>query len=92
MKEYLATLEATAWGAATEVVPKFVSPSDSGAGGPAHKRASFFAYPDNYLIDMKFGIILDVEASRAPSHRVTEKWSRIWANPEPVRWMQLARW
>ena len=28
--------------------------------GPA-----FFAYADNYLIDVKFGIILDVEASRA---------------------------
>jgi hypothetical protein len=28
--------------------------------GPA-----FFAYSDNYLIDVKFGIIMDVEASRA---------------------------
>jgi len=28
--------------------------------GPA-----FFAYSDNYLIEMKFGIIMDVEASRA---------------------------
>ena len=28
--------------------------------GPA-----FFAYSDNYLIDVKFGVILDVEASRA---------------------------
>ena len=28
--------------------------------GPA-----FFAYADNYLIDVKFGIIMDVEASRA---------------------------
>ena len=28
--------------------------------GPA-----FFAYSDNYLIDMKFGVIVDVEASRA---------------------------
>src|SRR5207253_1073400 len=28
--------------------------------GPA-----FFAYADNYLIDVKFGVILDVEASRA---------------------------
>jgi hypothetical protein len=28
--------------------------------GPA-----FFAYADNYLIDVKFGIVLDVEASRA---------------------------
>ena len=28
--------------------------------GPA-----FFAYADNYLIDVKFGMIIDVEASRA---------------------------
>jgi hypothetical protein len=28
--------------------------------GPA-----FFAYADNYLIDVKFGVIMDVEASRA---------------------------
>jgi hypothetical protein len=26
---------------------------------------AFFAYADNYLIDVKFGIIVDVEASRA---------------------------
>ena len=29
------------------------------------KTAAFFAYADNYLIDVKFGIIMDVEASRA---------------------------
>jgi hypothetical protein len=28
--------------------------------GPA-----FFAYANNYLIDVKFGVIMDVEASRA---------------------------
>jgi hypothetical protein len=27
------------------------------------KSAAFFAYADNYLIDVKFGIIMDVEAS-----------------------------
>jgi transposase len=31
VKEYLATLDDTAWGAATDVVPKFVSPSDPAA-------------------------------------------------------------
>jgi len=66
VKEYLATLDDTAWGAATEVVPKFVSPSDPAAQWTgAHKGPAFFAYSDNYLIDMKFGVILDVEASRA---------------------------
>jgi Transposase DDE domain len=29
------------------------------------KSAAFFAYANNYLIDVKFGIIMDVEASRA---------------------------
>jgi hypothetical protein len=31
VKEYLATLGDTAWGAASDVAPKFVSPSDRGA-------------------------------------------------------------
>ncbi len=66
MKEYLATLDDTAWGAATDVVPKFVSPSDPAAQWTgAHKGSAFFAYSDNYLIDVKFGVIVDVEASRA---------------------------
>ena len=66
MKEYLATLDDTAWGAATDVVPKFVSPSDPAAQWTgAHKGPAFFAYSDNYLIDVKFGVIVDVEASRA---------------------------
>jgi transposase len=66
VKEYLATLDNTAWGAASDVVPKFVSPSDPGAQWTgAHKGPAFFAYSDNYLIDVKVGIIMDVEASRA---------------------------
>src|SRR5262245_44307278 len=28
-------------------------------------RTAFFAYADNYLVDVKFGVIVDVEASRA---------------------------
>src|SRR2546421_801969 len=66
VKEYLATLDDTAWGAASDVVPKFVSPSDPAAQWTgAHKGPAFFAYSDNYLIDVKFGVIMDVEASRA---------------------------
>jgi transposase len=66
VKEYLATLDDTAWGAATDVVPKFVSPSDPAAQWTgAHKGPAFFAYANNYLIDLKFGVIVDVEASRA---------------------------
>jgi transposase len=66
VKEYLATLNDAAFGAATEVVPKFVSPSDPAAQWTgAHKGPAFFAYADNYLIDLRFGVIVDVEASRA---------------------------
>jgi transposase len=66
VKEYLATLDDTAWGAASDVVPKFVSPSDPAAQWTgAHKGPAFFAYSDNYLVDVKFGVIVDVEASRA---------------------------
>jgi transposase len=65
-KEYLATLDDAAYGAASPVTPKFISPSDPAAQWTgAMKSAAFFAYADNYLIDVKFGIIMDVEASRA---------------------------
>ena len=66
VKEYLARLDDPAYGAASEVLPKFVSPSDPAAQWTgALRNAAFFAYANNYLIDVKFGIIMDVEASRA---------------------------
>src|SRR5215510_3069670 len=66
VKEYLATLDDAAFGAASDVVPKFVAPSDPAAQWTGAMRGpAFFAYADNYLIDVKFGIIMDVEASRA---------------------------
>ena len=66
MREYLASLDDAAFGAASEVTPKFVSPSDPAAQWTGAVRGpAFFAYADNYLIDVKFGIIVDVEASRA---------------------------
>jgi transposase len=66
VQEYLATLDAAAYGAASEVTPKFVSPSDPAAQWTgANRGPAFFAYADNYLIDVKVGIIIDVEASRA---------------------------
>ncbi|TWB62926.1 hypothetical protein FBZ94_103626 [Bradyrhizobium sacchari] len=65
VKEYLATLDDTAWGAASDVVPKFISLSDSAAQWTgAHKGPAFFAYSDNYH-DVKFGAIVDVEAPRS---------------------------
>jgi transposase len=66
VKDYLATLDNAAYGAASAVTPKFVSPSDPAAQWTgAMKSAAFFAYADNYLIDVRFGVIMDVEASRA---------------------------
>jgi transposase len=66
VKEYLATLDDAAFGAASDVTPKFVSPSDPAAQWTGAMRGpAFFAYADNYLIDLKCGIIMDVKASRA---------------------------
>ena len=66
VKDYLATLNDAAFGAATEVQPKFVSPSDPAAQWTgALKGPAFFAYADNYLIEVQHGVIVDVEASRA---------------------------
>ena len=66
VKEYLTTLDAAAFGAASSKVPKFVSPSDPAAQWTGAMRGpAFFGYANNYLIDVKCGIIVDVEASRA---------------------------
>jgi transposase len=66
VQEYLTTLDDATFGAASAVTPKFVSPSDPAAQWTgALKSAAFYAYADNYLIDVKFGIIMDVEATRA---------------------------
>src|SRR5712671_6655562 len=64
--EYFATLDEAAFGAATPVEPKFISPVDPAArwtaswGGPA-----VYAYCTNYLIDVEHAIIVDVEPSTA---------------------------
>jgi transposase len=64
--EYLAVLDDAAFGGATPVEPKFISPTDPAArwtaakGGPA-----VYAYADNYLIDLKNAVIMDVEATTA---------------------------
>ncbi|WGD52880.1 IS1182 family transposase [Bradyrhizobium sp. CB1650] len=64
--EYLAVLDDAAFGAATEVTPKFVSPSDPAARWTgAHGGQAFFAYSTNYLIDVENAIIVDVEATTA---------------------------
>ena len=66
VREYLDTLDEAAWGAASDTIPKFISRSDPAAQWTgAHKGHAFFAYADNYLIDLKAAIIVDVEATRA---------------------------
>ena len=65
-REYFATLDDAAFGAASPVTPKFISPSDPAAQWTgAHKGHAFFAYATNYLIDTDHGVIVDVEATRA---------------------------
>src|SRR5437773_11444388 len=59
VKEYLATLDDAAFGAASSVTPKFVSPSDPAAQWTGAMRGpALFAYANNYLIDVKFGVIM----------------------------------
>jgi transposase len=64
--EYLAVLDDAAFGGASEVVPKFISPSDPASRWTgAHGGQAFYAYCTNYLIDLDHAIIVDVEASTA---------------------------
>jgi transposase len=64
--EYLAVLDDAAFGAATEIVPKFISPADPAARWTgAHGGQAFFAYSTNYLIDVENAIIVDVEPTAA---------------------------
>ena len=59
-------LDDAAFGAATEVTPKFISPADPAARWTgAHGGQAFFAYSTNYLIDVDHAIIVDVEATTA---------------------------
>lgn len=64
--EYLAVLDDAAFGGATPVVPKFISPADPAARWTAaDKGPAYFAYATNYLIDLDHAVIVDVEATTA---------------------------
>lgn len=64
--EYLAVLDDAAFGGATEVSPKVISPADPAARWTgAHGGQAFFAYSTNYLIDLDHAVIVDVEATTA---------------------------
>jgi transposase len=66
VREYLDTLDAAAFGAASEVKPKFTAHADPASQWTAARKGpAFFAYSDNYLIDTDHGIIMDVDASRS---------------------------
>src|SRR6202020_507996 len=64
--EYLSVLDDAAFGGATPVEPKSISPSDPAARyTAAADKPAVYAYSDNYLIDLKHAMIMDVEATTA---------------------------
>jgi len=66
VREYLDTLDEAAFGAASEVQPKFTSHSDPASQWTAARKGpAFFSYSDNYLIDTDHGVIVDIEATRS---------------------------
>ena len=66
VEEYLTVLDDAAFGAATEVTPKFIAPADPATRWTAaHRGPAYFAYSANYLIDTDHAIIVDVEATTA---------------------------
>ncbi len=66
VREYLEVLDHEAFGAASEVEPKFTSHSDPASQWTAARKGpAFFSYSDNYLIDTDHGVIVDVEGTRS---------------------------
>ena len=66
VREYLATLDDAAFGAATDVRPKFIACIDPASQWTAVMNGpAIFAYSVNYLIDTDNAVIVDVEASRS---------------------------
>jgi IS5 family transposase len=66
VEEYLAVLDDAAFGAATPVVPRFISPSDPASRWTgAEGGLAYFAYETNLLIDLDYAVIVDVEPTTA---------------------------
>jgi hypothetical protein len=64
--EYLSVLDDAAFGGATPVEPKSISPTDPAARyTAAADTPAVYAYSDNYLVDLKNAVIMDVEATTA---------------------------
>jgi len=58
VEEYLAVLDDAAFGAASEVTPKFIAPADPATRWTAaHRGPAVFAYSTNYLIDVDNAIM-----------------------------------
>jgi transposase len=63
-QEYLDRLDDAAFGSATPVQPKTISPSDPAARFTgANGDRAFFAYSTNYLVDLDNAVIVDVQAT-----------------------------
>src|SRR5580700_10879450 len=64
--EYLSVLDGAAFGGASPSEPKAISPVDPAARyTAAANTAAVYAYSDNYLVDLKNAVIMDVEATTA---------------------------
>ena len=62
--EYLLVLNDAAFSGATPVEPKVISPTDPAARyTDSANSVAGYAYSDNYLIDLKHAVIMDVEAT-----------------------------
>ncbi|NEX60189.1 transposase [Noviherbaspirillum galbum] len=71
VREYLAALEASV----PTDPPKSISLTDPAASWTATAGPAFFAYSTNYLVDVKHGIIVDVEPSSS-SHAAESRATR----------------
>ena len=64
--EYLTVLDDAVFGGASPSEPKAISPVDPAARyTAAANTAAVYAYSDNYLVDLKHAVIVDVEATTA---------------------------
>src|SRR5262245_10138032 len=64
--EYLSVLDDAAFGGASPSEPKAISPVDPAARyTAAANTAAVYANSDNYLVDLKHAVIMDVEATTA---------------------------
>ena len=82
VREYL---DEAAFGAASEVQPKFASHSDPASQWTvARKGPAFLSYSDNYLIDTDHGVIVDVEEEGRDA--LCSPQADPWPEPAPITW------